>query len=333
MCKKKELPNLIRLIGDFCQVWRYWLPCETKDENGETTVKKIPFTVAMRNKEGEIEKTVLCEALTGGTVRAKDSNYQNGLFEYELVGDYGKKVRNYTYGDTDIFKFFAHGTASGFGDEKEISVTPPKIEVIVNCIDRDEPSTICKLLCKSDYTLGIPGDIWQAVCDVADAQGDPEEYDIMIKKTGKGTDTKYSVQRPSKRQVPKVIENGITDNEREYEQYDVYEVGRLASAKFQLKYLGDKIQEIDEVMGTNFYQKLVEQSENEKNDNDEVDNDEKQEEIKITEKQEEKKSGRVPLPKKEEIKSDVPTEPCIECGFEFPIDQNKCPKCGMEYEA
>lgn len=337
----KDGQNLVRLLGDFCMIWRYWIPCIGKDDE----LKKIPFTVARRNQKDDLEFTPLLKALTGGTVRAKESNYQGGLFEYQLVGEYGKKVRQYTYADTDIFNFFAFAS-SGTSEEDtgEVKVSPPKAEIIVNCIDRDEPVNACKLFVKSESSLGISGDIWQAIVDVQDAQGNPEEYDILVKKTGKGTDTKYSVQRPSKRAVPKVVESELTEEELDFERYDVYEVGKLSSAKFTLKYLGDKIQELDSVMGSNIYGELQAIAQNEQDIPDE-----KEEEIapKSVQKKETQKpatkeqpkpatSGRVPLQKKEEPKKekveDIPEEACVECGTMFPVTDTVCPKCGMQYQ-
>ena len=51
----KDGQNLIRLVGDFCMIWRYWIPCIGKDDE----IKKIPFTIARRNEKNEDRKSVV----------------------------------------------------------------------------------------------------------------------------------------------------------------------------------------------------------------------------------------------------------------------------------
>lgn len=331
----KDGKNIYRLVGDFCMSWKLWVKMPDP-ETGE--MKSLPFIVAVKNNKGIVEKSPLLMALTGGSLIASENNYRNGLYEYELVGEKGKRKRAYKYSDTEIFQWFA-SNGEEMSDKDLLSVRP-QAEIIVNCIDREDDWCLennhTKLLVKSESMNGISSQIWEGICAVAELNGTPEEYDVITLKQGKGSNTNYTTQRAVKKVSSRVIEGFLTDEENAYAQYDVFEKGKLSSANYILKYLADAIMAIDDLLGTDYREELeqialIEEKEP-KQEKQEIKQSVKQP-IKQETKTVSKPIGRVPVKKEEEKKKEpVPTAPCESCGTEFPLSDTTCPNCGMQYE-
>lgn len=321
----KDGHNVFRLKGDFCECARYWF-VGVKDGKE----KSLPFVVAQKQKNDEWIKSPLLEMLTGGSLSAREKNYAGGLFEYRLVGEYGSRKREYIHKDTEVFQFFASGGNISEYNETQLNIRPPAFEIVVNCIDREDEqwhieNNKCKMLCKSGSSLGLNGTIWEFIKNVMTDYGDALDYDLTIKKIGEGTNTQYTVQKatPDLIAISEFVREGaITEKEAQYEEYDVYEVSKISSANYILKYFEERVKQVDGVLGTNYYEQLKEEQ-SISNENEVVE--ETVKEIKRTPKRVVKED------KKELDFSNEQTEPCDECGKEFPLNMDKCPFCGKEY--
>lgn len=325
----KEGKSFLRLKGDFCISYRVWISCIKEGEE-----KRLPFVIAQKQIDGSYIKSPLLDLLTGGTFMASDTNYKDGLYEYKLEGEKGSRKRNYVHSDTDIFTFFATNGEGEF-DGYSLAIRP-QAEVVINCIDREDKEwhlneKSCKLLCKSKSTIGVSSSIWESMLAVFENNGDPEEYDILISKQKINGNTKYSCQRATTYVSDLVIEGSLTEEEKKYKEYDVYKESKVSSANYILKYLGDRIKEADEVLGTDYYTQLKEQCVSNEDDEGIEKTKETVEQIVTSTRRTRKKKEE--SNEKEMDFGDLQVEECLNsnCKKEFPVEWDKCPFCGEEY--
>lgn len=258
--------------------------------------------------------------------------------------------------------------------DKYASAWKAKEHAYINVIDRDD--TWCaenkhtKILSKSKSQAGISsarGGIFDNIVELFEEYGDYEKYDIKMKKSGKGMDTKYPCFKD------KEVE--LTPEEKKYQTYDLESISRPTSEELLTRWLEvgakkkddnersekpkskslfaskvkkpvdeDEVEEVEEV------EQEEEQEEKPKakvkvqaKAAPPVDDEEDDEEQEVEEEQEEEDEEEKPAPKqqlkvkvKEEPKKkkeeDVELAECPECNANIPITSTKCPDCGVVFD-
>jgi hypothetical protein len=348
---KTDLPNVVRIVDPESAVeyFECWMACDDKD--------KRPFIVENSLQGQSILAKILGDRSTffrGGILSSLVDEYKNPYYEWDSV-------------DPELMLQIAYNN-----DKSENSGSwKPTKKLAFNCIDREVETegdlanqNWCKIK-KHTKKLILGTTAFLSLLDVRDNSGAIDAYDINIKKTGSGKKgTKYNVMKAESQ--PSVIVGPITEDERNYERYELKVECALSPARYVLKYLKVTIARIDGVMGTKFLQELEAQAQ--------MEGPGPEEDAKASVQQaspESSTSSRVPPTpveeapavrtrtsavkeeKKEEAvemvvcpfcKKNVPLaencseckkkllEPCDTCGKPFLVTLNTCPYCGKVYK-
>ena len=240
--------NICRLIGAPRLLRRAWILCDND--------KKLPFQYTTNSIMQKIVNKVLAfEWVNDGT--EKDPKWRK---EYTHKAKYGSVF--------DIVK--SNGTNDSMESGWEGSKQYP-----FNCIDRED--TWCqdnkhtKLFVKSKYDIGISSQAFDSLnSNVVEDYGGYQGYDIDIKKVkNQKGQVSYIAMRADER-IPEITHlvtiGDLTEEEKSYESYNLDEVARDSSAQYILKFLTDKITQIDSACGTDFLVQLKKQAETEEPD-------------------------------------------------------------------
>jgi hypothetical protein len=133
-----------------------------------------------------------------------------------------------------------------------------------------------KLIAKNEKAKYIGGKAFDSLIDIFTANGDCRNFDVLFSKTGQGMKTKYSctgIMNPSNFSL--IYANGrmpmspMTDEEKNYEFYDIGRLTSLTRVSFIIEKLGDVLQWIDSEIGGNYYNRLMAEADAEKNEKEE----------------------------------------------------------------
>ena len=188
----------------------------------------------------------------------QDNFYKGGYLESKK-GQFGK-VNIHQAKDPELFKRLTeywNPAYLGTGSAK------PKREYIYNILHRD-PELINNMMlnwCDANKRTKITrfgSKAFKGLAVVFENDGEFWEYDIVFSKTGDGSDTVNTVMKAGKNTAHTRF-GLLTEEEKNYERYDLDNIVRLPSAFYILKNLRNTIERIDMVMGTSYLKELDEQ--------------------------------------------------------------------------
>jgi len=244
---KKEVPNPIRIVDTPDGVERYyvsWMLCD--DE------KKRPFIIE-NDRQG---KSILAEILG-----ERASFYKGGILE--SMQDPITKKAKLIWEDKDPELML---TVAYNGDESGKSGSwKSREEYIFNAIQRnpdmDDAGNMFYWCKENKHTkilkMGILG--FKHLQDVRMNDGNLSDYDINYIVKGAGMNTQHNIMKAGPA-IPNVVIGPLTEEEVAYTRYDLIAESSLEPASKILQYLRNRIVRIDQLMGTNFIQRLEAQA-------------------------------------------------------------------------
>lgn len=243
---KADAPNIMR-IADPSSAVSYleaWMVCD----DGE----KRPFIIENDHQGKGILSQILGDRL----------NFYHGGILSSRKDDNGNKYYEYEQSDPELLLQVAYNNdrSNNSGSWK------PTRRFGFSIIDR-EPETegdmVGRLWCAENQhmkMLVIGTQAFEHLIDVRDNNGPLDAYDVNITKTGKGKlNTKYNAQKAGD-VLPNVVFGDLTDEEKNYEKYDLKQEAALSSATEIINFLQNTIARIDRVLGTNYLQQLQDQA-------------------------------------------------------------------------
>lgn len=243
---KADAPNIMR-IADPSSAVSYleaWMVCD----DGE----KRPFIIENDHQGKGILSQVLGDRL----------NFYHGGILSSRKDDNGNKYYEFEQADPELLLQVAYNNdrSNNNGSWK------PTRRFGFSIIDR-EPETegdmVGRLWCVENQHMKkviLGTQAFEHLIDVRDNNGPLDAYDVNITKTGKGKlNTKYNAQKAGD-VLPNVIFGDLTDEEKNYERYDLKQEAALSSATEIIQYLQNTIARIDRVLGTNYLQLLQDQA-------------------------------------------------------------------------
>jgi len=243
---KADAPNIMRIVDPSSAVsyLEAWMVCD----DGE----KRPFIIENDHQGKSILSQVLGDRL----------NFYHGGILSSRKDDSGNKYYEYEQSDPELLLQVAYNNdrSNNSGSWK------PTRRFGFSVIDR-EPETegdlVGRLWCVENQRmkmLVIGTQAFEHLIDVRDNNGPLDAYDVNITRTGKGKlNTKYNAQKAGD-VLPNVVFGDLTDEEKNYERYDLKQEAALTSATEILNYLQNTVARIDRVLGTNYLQHLQEQA-------------------------------------------------------------------------
>jgi hypothetical protein len=230
--------------------WRMWPLCDDG--------KKRSFVIG-----NEYEGDSLLGKMLGDYLPYK--YFKGGILESEKDELTGQKRYIHEAKDPELFlQLIYNGDKSGNNGSWR-----PTREFIFNAIDRS-PETkgdfMGQLWCalhKHTKLLKMPITGFEKLKTLIEQHGQLDEYDLYYTKIGSGRTTKHDISKAGEKNALAFF-GFLTDEEKLYEKYDLKKECALSSATYILKYLSMTIQRIDNILGTNFFDQLVAQSQLEK---------------------------------------------------------------------
>lgn len=302
-----------------------------------------------------IKNTLEGYSLLGKMFGNRDEYYKGGYFE-TVPGEFGK-VATYQAKDPSLYKDMTEYWNAAFGN---IATAKPKLEYIYECIHRNPEviENVQAVWCqKKKHTkivrLGQNG--LKSLKKCVDDDGDIREYDVNYTKEGTGKATNPDIRRAGIN-VPYAVAGFLTEEEKNYERYDLKRIVRLSSAFYCLKHLQAKIQRMDAAMGTNYHAEFIKQAaienvqfqeklEHNKSSNSNIEVPPRESINVMTPPQAVMQpnsqqalpfdDSRIPMgpqthqeAPKRVLAGTPPTVPCFQCGTLVPQNALKCHKCG-----
>ena len=325
--------NKFRIVGDITFVYEHWF----KSADG---VSVHAVSTKRYNPEGE---------LTGDYIL--DDVYSDA--RALLADEDGLSEGKYTEAEIERAEIIT-GDRKANGDQFPCAWKGREY-AYMNIIDRDDnwcrDNKKTKILCKSKSQGGVSSGkngIFDEIVEMFEEYGDYEKYDIKLKKSGKKLDTKYSCFKDN--------EDELTDEEKEYELWDLEEITIATPEATVKKWLNEGIKKdadknkdgkADKPKRKSVFakgaglKKKDEKTEAETETETETKIEAKKEEK--VEKKADKKAANGSKKLKVKIKEEKKTEPepeveeekmaqCPECEAMIPVTSEKCPSCGVVFE-
>lgn len=238
--------NCLRLVDPDNEVsfWESWIMCDDGTKRsfivnnsftGSNILGKIIGDVKFFNRGGILEK-----------VRGED-----GKQKYKIDSVEDPEIIDAVRYNSDSLT-----DKSGWG---------PKQKFIFNVIDRKD--SWCKDN-KKTKVLKIGRKLGEKFVVLEESTGPMDQFDINIEKAGSGiTGTTYDPTVPTsfvQAKFPEIIFGPISDEEKEYELWDLKMAVKTHSAAYVLKNLRQQIERIGKVMKKDWIAELEAQAENEK---------------------------------------------------------------------
>lgn len=314
------------------KIWRMWPVCDDG--------KKRPFVIA-----NDFEGDSILARMLGDYHPYK--YFKGGILESEKDDITGQKKYIYEAQDPELFLklLYNNDKSSNNGNWK------PKREFLFNCIDRMIETqgdfmgqNWCKVH-KHTKILRMPITAFEKLKAIIEQNGGLDEFDLFYEKVGQGRSTKHELQKAGEKNSFAFF-GFITDEEKQYEHYDLKKEGALSSAQYVLKYLAESVQRINNILGADYYNEMLKQAEIEKEAWDKSHNSNytpqqvHQTQVPPVETSKPAQTQTASTPN--ESQSPPPTQPsirtrtpvntinCPYCGESVATTTEVCPKCGQK---
>jgi len=245
---KKEEPNIIRIFStQYVKYLRCWALSDP-DSKGER--KNIPVITY-----NEVEGTSLFGQMLGD----EKNFFKDGIMETVKQGN--AAVPKYQSIDPDLINllFYKNDFSGRTGSWK------PRREYIFNIIDRD-PEIIegkkvlwCVENKKTKLLRFIPMAFDNLVACMENEGPDVHNYDINYTIRVVNNRVNHYIQKAGP-MLPNVVAGPLTEEELQYQTWDLLDAVRLSSATFCLKWFRQTIQRISEVMQIDWISRFEEQA-------------------------------------------------------------------------
>jgi len=236
--------NVIRLLdgsNSFKVYWISWFMCDDDQIR--------PFIV-----ENETQgKSVLSRML------GDSANFFKGGYLESRKGQFGKAYVHQQK-DPELFKRITEYWNAGFNGT---GTARPKKEYVYNAIHRNPETADGRTFnwCvenKHTKLVRFGQRAFKTLGMVRENSGEFTAYDIVISKTGTGSDTLFGALKGDIGTVHNIV-GPLTEAENQYERYDLDFVISLASAHYVLKNLRNQVERIGAVMGIGWLAELEKQ--------------------------------------------------------------------------